>query len=159
MSAGVFPFVARRGEERQNSPQRRREMLLVSRHTVYFKLNCINTNRCLWLVSDRICNHRGHSHNMGTRYIARVCQILGNNSYASDHSWIIHYTARSPISGRAVEFRFNECLTQELVDIGYPAIVLLPVTRDGSTDNYSFSYLHVISSVCQKDFSTVEAHR
>lgn len=82
---------------------------------------------------------------MATRYIARVCQILGNNSYASDHSKVVHYTARSPISGRAVEFHFNECHTHELVDIGYPAPVLLTVTRDGSTDNNSFSYLHVVT--------------
>ena len=160
MSAGVFPFVARCGEERQHSPKHRREMVLVRRHAVYFKLNCIHINLCLF--SDRVCNHRDHSHNMATRYIVRVRQILGNNSYASDHSRVIHYTAWSPISGRAVEFNFNECLTQEFVDVCYPAAMLLPVTRDGSIHNHSFSYSHVkntISTVCQWAASVVATHR
>ena len=38
MPTGVFPFVARCGEERQYSPLRRSEMVLVSRHAEQFEL-------------------------------------------------------------------------------------------------------------------------
>ena len=57
----------------------------------------------------------------------------------SDHSHVVHYAARPSISGRAVEFHLHESLTQKLVNIGYPAFVMLPVTRDGSIHNNSLT--------------------
>ena len=58
MPARIFPFVARCGKERQNSPQRRREMVLVSRHAEYLKLYCFHILQTLHYYQFRALPQR-----------------------------------------------------------------------------------------------------
>lgn len=85
----------------------------------------------------------------GTRSLcARVCGLprtlrpLCCRCLLPDHLRRAYHATCPPISGWAVEAYIYKSHAQEHVGIGYPAVMMLTVTRDGSTDNNSLSDSH-----------------
>lgn len=73
-----------------------------------------------------------------------ILSLFGTRSRCllPNHLRRAYHAACPPISGGAVKTHLYKRHAKEHVGIGYPAVMMLTVTRDGSTDNNSLSDSH-----------------